>query len=196
MWMFWIHVYRKNQLAYILLHVALTTYSVPDNVSASWRAPTFQPVMNKDPHGHDPILVDVFAFTQEIPDKHKRTASRSRWLAVFPSSRGSYYLHIYWRKERKNNSTNLAWYLNTTSCNNDGFTIMSNGSHKLKNKDGISKYSAYTICCCGHGRFGRNNTTKKQKGETKSANNASDKKQIWTPSLSRGVHRPSLYPRQ
>ena len=47
-------------------------YSVLDNVSLSWSAPTFQLLMNKQPHGQDPILVDLFTFMQEIPDKRKK----------------------------------------------------------------------------------------------------------------------------
>ena len=75
----------------------------------------------------------------------------------------------------KTHPTNLAWYLNNTSCINNGFTVMSNGGTKMQTQHGMTKYFKYTVRCCGHGRMGRKNSTKKQERETKSAKNVSDK---------------------
>ena len=64
--------YKPEESTSLCSSPRLLGYSVPDNVSTSWCAPTFELVMNKDPHGHDPILVDLFTFTQEIPNKRKK----------------------------------------------------------------------------------------------------------------------------
>lgn len=79
-------------------------YSVLDNVSLSWSAPTFQLLMNKQPHGGGPILVDLFTFMQEIPDKRKKQRPElDDWLYFPPNvvpttsglSRGLHWAYVY-----------------------------------------------------------------------------------------------------
>jgi hypothetical protein len=59
-------------------------YSILDNVSTSWRAPTFELAMSKDPHGHHPILVDLFKSTQEVPDNVKKQRPETDDWLYFP----------------------------------------------------------------------------------------------------------------
>jgi hypothetical protein len=40
--------------------------------------------MNKDPHGHHPILVDLFKFTQEVPDNVKKQRPETDDWLYFP----------------------------------------------------------------------------------------------------------------
>jgi hypothetical protein len=101
-------------------------YSVLDNVSTEWRAPTFELVMNQDPHGENPILVDMFAFTQECPDKRKKQRpEKDDWLYFPPNVIPTTYEFINGKKRIL--PTNLPKYLNDTSCINNGVVVMSNG---------------------------------------------------------------------
>jgi hypothetical protein len=61
-------------------------YSVLDNVSTEWRAPSFELLMNKDPHGVQPIVVDLHKFIQQNPDKTKRRfPEKDDWLYFPPT---------------------------------------------------------------------------------------------------------------
>jgi hypothetical protein len=152
-------------------------YSVLDNVSTEWRAPSFELLMNKDPHGLQPIVVDLHKFIQQNPDTYKRQfPEKDDWLYFPPSVVPTTYT-FHDGKKKISQRTNLSKYLNDTSCIENGFTVMSNGSKPSQATfaDSTHKYHKYTIQCCVHGRTGRKNPNKKQKRETKGANTCSDK---------------------
>ena len=59
-------------------------YSVLDNVSTEWCAPSFELFMNKDPRGLQPIGVDLHKFTQQDLDKPKQhSVPRKMRVCIF-----------------------------------------------------------------------------------------------------------------
>ena len=44
-------------------------YSVLDKVTTEWRAPSFELFMTKDPHGLQPIVIDLHTFIQQDSEK-------------------------------------------------------------------------------------------------------------------------------
>jgi hypothetical protein len=105
----------------------------------------FEVAMNKDPSGLGSILVDMFAFAQVIPNRRKQQCPKTEGLLYFP-------LHVVPTAYKvidgiKNMTTNLPWYLNNTSCINDGFVVMSNGARKMKAAiaDDSAKYQVHHV---------------------------------------------------
>ena len=118
--------------------------------------------------------MDLFTFMQEIPDKRKKQRPElDDWLYFPPNVVPTTSEFINGKK--KTHPTNLSWYLNNTSCINEGFTVMSNGGKGMRKEDDTTKYFKYTVRCCGKSRLDRNNSTKKQKRETTCAKDISEK---------------------
>ena len=133
--------------------------------------------MNLDPHGLQPFVVDLHKFIQERPDRAKQQRPEKDDILYFPPHVVPTTYKFKNGKKKVDRPTNLAKVLNDTTCLENGFSVMSNGSKPSRAKfaDGTPKHHKYTVRCCGVGRIGRTNPDKKQKRETKGATTSSDK---------------------
>ena len=133
-------------------------------MSTEWRAPSFEVHTNQDPRGLQPIVVDLYKFIQQHPNRAKQQCSEKDDIFYFPPNVVPTTHTVKNGKKNVDWGTNLARHLNDTNCLENGFTFVSNGSRASNGKfaDDTPKHHKDTIWWRGFGRIGCKNPDKKQ----------------------------------